>query len=78
MSTRRKVLLLFLSLLVGTMVGHYLYQFKPLSRFFDDLLTIGFDMKRLDLAFIDMGLYFRLNCNLGTILGGIAGLWIMK
>ena len=78
MSTGRKVLFLFLSIFVGTMAGHYLYQFEPLSRFFDDLMTLGFDMKRLDLVFMDMGLYFHLNCNLGTILGGIAGLWIMK
>jgi len=74
----RKWFFLVLSLLIGTLLGYYLQQFDPLSRFFEDFLSLGFDLKRMDLAFLDIGLSFHLHCNLGTLMGGLLGLWVLR
>ena len=70
--------ILILAIVLGTMLGAYLQGFEATGAIFRDVTRAGFDVREIDLIFGTIGfkLFFRLN--LGSLLGGLFGLWIIR
>lgn len=66
------------SLVLGSLLGVYLQRFSLTEPYFRDILSTGFNVSDVNLAFADFGFRFSLRCNLGTILGGVVGLWAAR
>ena len=76
--TATKWSIIFLSIALGTLLGVYLQGFEATKSVFRDVTRAGFDMREIDLVFGSLGfkLFFRLN--LGSLIGGLFGLWIIR
>ena len=66
------------SLLIGTLFGGDLQRFALTAPFFKDILSTGFTLTDVQLGFADLGLKFYLRWNLGTIIGGVVGIWAAR
>ena len=75
--TGKKWLILVIALIIGTLSGMYLERFPILKPYFGKFFSPGFDIADLDLAFADFSMKFYFHCNLGTLIGGILGIWII-
>lgn len=69
--------LVVLLVFFGTAVGVFLQRFGGLDTLFRDFARAGFDLREVDLVFVQFGLSFFLRINLGTLLGGVVGLWLV-
>lgn len=67
-----------LLVLLGTFLGVYLQRFGVTAPFFRDVVRSGFDLRDVDLVFMQFGLSFHLRLNLGSLLGGLVSLWILR
>ncbi|QTX33275.1 hypothetical protein KAR29_05150 [Aminithiophilus ramosus] len=67
-----------LLVLLGTFLGVYLQRFDVTAPFFRDVIRSGFDLRDVDLVFMQFGLSFHLRLNLGSLLGGLVSLWILR
>ncbi len=67
-----------LLVLLGTLLGVYLQRFEATAPFFRDVVHSGFSLRDVDLVFMRFGLSFYLRLNLGSLLGGLASLWILR
>lgn len=70
--------ILVLAILLGTMLGVYLQGVDATRPLFRDVTRAGFDFHEIDLIFGTVGLKFFLRLNLGSLLGGLFGLWIIR
>jgi len=70
--------LIFLCLVLGTWFGVFMQQFVPAAKFFANVVDFAVDIKQIDLVMIKFGFYFAMKLNLGTLLGGFAGIWIVR
>lgn len=75
--TGKKWWLLFLLIITGTLAGFYLQEFQFTSSIFRDFVSLGVNIEKIDIGFIDTGFRLNFQCNLGTVLGAITGLWII-
>ncbi len=66
------------SLIIGTISGLYLQRFALTEPFFRDILSTGFSLTDVHLGFVDFGLKVWLRWNLGTIIGGVVGIWVAR
>ena len=66
------------SLVLGSLLGVYLQRFALTEPYFRDILSTGFNVPEVNLAFADFGFRFSLRCNLGTLIGGVFGLWAAR
>jgi hypothetical protein len=67
-----------LLLLLGTLLGVYLQRFGATGPFFRDIVHTGFDLGEVDLVFIRFGLSLFVRLNLGSLLGALVGLWVLR
>ncbi|HOI80692.1 MAG: hypothetical protein WCS47_05725 [Thermovirgaceae bacterium] len=70
--------ILLLCVILGGFIGVYLQRFPLTERFFRDIIDIGFDLKSLDLIVVDFGLRLYVRMNLGTFLGGVTGVLMIR
>jgi hypothetical protein len=70
--------ILILAILLGTMLGAYLQGFDATRPLFRDVSRAGFDIHEIDLIFGTVGFKLFLRLNLGSLLGGLFGLWIIR
>ncbi len=70
--------ILVLAILLGTMLGVYLQGVDATRPLFRDVTRAGFDLHEIDLIFGTVGLKLFLRLNLGSLLGGLFGLWIIR
>jgi len=70
--------IIFLCLLLGTWCGMFFQHIAATSLLFANFVDTGFNIKEIDLAMLKFGLLFSLKLNLGTIIGGVVGLWIAR
>jgi hypothetical protein len=67
-----------LCIIFGAIVGVFLQGFPVTERFFRNIIDVGFDMKNINLVVIDFGFRLYVRANLGTLLGGILGVWVIR
>lgn len=70
--------LLFLCLILGTWFGIFMQQFVPMAKFFANVIDFTIDIKQIDLVMLKFGFSFAMKLNLGTLLGGFAGVWAAR
>ena len=70
--------LVFLCLVLGTWFGVFMQQFAPVAKFFANVVDFSVDIKQIDLVMLKFGFDFAMKLNLGTLLGGFAGVWIVR
>lgn len=70
--------ILILAIALGTMLGAYLQGFDATASIFRDVTRAGFDIHEIDLIFAKLGFKFFFRLNLGSLLGGLFGLWIIR
>ena len=69
---------LLICIILGGFIGVYLQRFPVTERYFRNIIDIGFDLRNVDLIIVHFGLRVFLRLNLGTILGGIAGVLMIR
>ncbi|HON34317.1 MAG TPA: hypothetical protein PL052_05455 [Synergistales bacterium] len=69
---------LILCLILGSFLGVFLQGFPATGRLFRNIIDFGLDMRNLDLVIIDLGFRFYIHANLGTLIGGILGILVMR
>lgn len=70
--------ILVLAIALGTMLGAYLQGFEATASVFRDVTRAGFDIREVDLIFGTFGFKFFFRLNLGSLLGGLFGLWVIR
>lgn len=70
--------LMLLCLIFGTWFGLFLQQFHQTAELFSNVVDFAIDIKRIDLVMLSFGFHFAIKLNLGTLLGGLLGLWIAR
>lgn len=68
----------FICLVMGTWFGLFMQRFGVTSAVFANFVDFTIDIRQVDLAMLRLGLLFSLRLNVGTIIGGIAGLIIAR
>lgn len=71
-------LIIFVSLVLGTGLGIFFQQFSVTRQLFQNFIDIKFNITEIKLIFINFGLLFGIKINLGTIFGGIAGVFLAR
>ncbi len=66
------------SLIIGTLTGFYLQRFALTAPYFKDILSTGFDLADVHLGFVDFGVKLWFRWNLGTLIGGVVGIWAAR
>jgi hypothetical protein len=69
---------LILAIILGTMLGAYMQGFQATESLFRDVTRTGFDLQEMDLIFGTIGFKLFLRLNLGSLLGGLFGLWVIR
>lgn len=70
--------ILVLCIILGGFIGVYLQSFPLTGNYFRDILNIGFDIGNVDLLFVSFGFKIFLRFNLGTFIGGIIGVLLVR
>jgi hypothetical protein len=70
--------MLVVAIVIGTLIGFYLQRFVPTAPYFRNIVSVGFNFQDFNLLVVDFGLKFYLHVNLGTLIGGIVGLWLAR
>lgn len=74
----RVCFVILISLLLGTAIGIFFQQFAVTEPLFKNFVDFSFSIKEINLLFIRFGLLFGIKINLGTIFGGIIGIFATK
>ena len=56
----------------------FLQRFQATERLFRNIIDVGFDMRNLDLIFIDLGFRLYIRANLGSLIGGTFGVLVVR
>ncbi|GAB6280780.1 MAG: hypothetical protein STSR0007_08820 [Thermovirga sp.] len=70
--------ILVLCIILGGFIGVYLQKFHLTEGYFRDILDIGFDIGDVDLLFVRFGFSLFLRFNLGTFIGGVIGVMMIR
>ena len=70
--------ILLLCVILGGVIGVYLQRFPLTERFFRDIIDIGFDLKSLDLIVVDLGIRLYVRMYLGSFLGWVRGVLMIR
>ncbi|NLV81889.1 MAG: hypothetical protein GXZ18_02625 [Synergistaceae bacterium] len=77
-STTLRCLIIFLCLVLGTWVGIFLQQYSSTAPLFTNIVDFVIDINKIDLLMIKIGFLFAVKLNLGTVIGGIIGIWAIR
>lgn len=70
---------LFLACIVfGTFMGIFFQRFGVTAPLFQDIVNFTVSVDRIDLLALNFGFHVGLRMNLGTLFGGIAGIWAAR
>lgn len=69
---------LFFCLVLGTWLGVFLQRFDATSAIFTNFVNCNIDIRQVDLIVLRFGFSFAMKLNLGTIIGGVFGAWVMR
>ncbi|HOR53660.1 MAG TPA: hypothetical protein PLM30_00400 [Synergistales bacterium] len=67
-----------LCVILGSFLGVFLQGFTATERLFRNIIDVGFNMKNLDLIVIDLGFRLYIRANLGSLIGGIFGVLVLR
>ncbi|HPC76233.1 MAG: hypothetical protein WBJ42_05485 [Thermovirgaceae bacterium] len=67
-----------LCVILGSILGVFLQRFQATERLFRNIIDVGFDMRNLDLIFIDLGFRLYIRANLGSLIGGTFGVLVVR
>ncbi len=71
--------LLFLACIVlGTFLGIFFQHFDVTAPLFRDIVNFTLGVDEIDLLAVKFGFHLGLRMNLGTLFGGIAGIWMAR
>ncbi|MDR1885088.1 MAG: hypothetical protein LBQ56_02350 [Synergistaceae bacterium] len=71
--------LLFVAcVILGTFIGIFFQHFSTTAPLFRDIVDFNVGVSDVDLLAARFGFHFGLRMNLGTFLGGAAGLFLVK
>ena len=71
--------LLFLACVVlGTFMGIFFQHFGVTAPLFRDIVNFTVGVEQIDLLAVNFGFHLGLRMNLGTLFGGIAGIWVAR
>lgn len=68
----------FLCLVMGTWFGLFMQRFGVTSAIFSNFVDFTIDISQVDIGMLKLGFLFALRLNAGTIIGGIAGMFIAR
>lgn len=77
-STTLRYFIIFLCLVFGTWFGIFLQQYQATSALFANIIDFAIDINKIDLVMIKFGFLFSVKLNLGTVIGGIVGIWAAR
>lgn len=69
---------IFLCLILGTWCGFYLQRFSATASIFANVVDFTIDVKEINFVMFKIAFLFALKLNLGTLLGGIVGIWTVR
>ena len=70
---------IFLACVVlGTFMGLFFQHVSTTAPLFRDVVRWGWNVDRVDFLALEFGFHFALRLNLGTLLGGVVGLWVAR
>ncbi|MDR3331408.1 MAG: hypothetical protein LBT08_02155 [Synergistaceae bacterium] len=64
--------------ILGTFIGIFLQGFAATASIFRDVVSFGAGLGKVDLLALWFGFDFGFRMNLGTFLGGVAGLFLVR
>lgn len=71
--------LLFLACVVlGTFMGIFFQHFSVTAPLFRDIVNFTVGVEQIDLLAVNFGFHLGLRMNLGTLFGGIVGVWVAR
>ncbi|MCE5201913.1 MAG: hypothetical protein LLF78_05325 [Synergistaceae bacterium] len=70
--------LLFLCIILGTWLGIFLQRFAIIAPVFVNFADFAIDVRQIDIVILKFGFNFALKLNLGTLIGGIIGIWGLR
>lgn len=71
-------LVFFVCLFLGTLLGVFLQRFQATGELFRDVGNLSAAVERVDLLIVHAGFYVGFRVNLGTLLGGLMGIWAAR
>lgn len=77
-SNSLKFVIILIGLIFGTWVGVLLQQFPATATLFKNIVDFTIDIKKVDLLMIKFGFLFSVKLNLGTVIGGVIGIWAAR
>ena len=63
---------------LGTFLGIFFQQFTTTAPLFRDVVRWSWRVEQVDFLALQFGFHFALRLNLGSLLGGVAGLWAIR
>lgn len=70
--------LILLCMILGTWLGIFLQRFDAIAFLFTNVVDFAIDIRQIDLVMLRFGLLFALKLNLGTLLGGLLGVFFAR
>lgn len=77
-SSAKRVFIVLLCLLLGTWLGVFFQHFDSTARLFKNIADLYFNFKELNIILFRFSFSFGIKLNLGTIIGGIVGIWFLR
>lgn len=65
-------------MVMGTWFGLLMQRFDVTSTIFSNFVDFTIDVNQIDVGMLKLGFLFALRLNAGTIIGGIAGIFIAR
>lgn len=70
--------LIVLCMVMGTWLGIFLQHFQATSFLFGNIVDFSVDIRQIDLVMFRFGFFFALKLNLGTLCGGLLGVYLAR
>lgn len=70
--------LLFFCLIIGTWFGIFMHRFPATALLFTNVVDFTIDIREIDLIMLRFGLLLAVKLNLGTLIGGVVGVWAAR
>lgn len=65
-------------IVLGTFMGIFFQHFAVTAPLFRDIVSFNVNIGQIDLLAVKFGFQFGMRLNLGTLFGGIIGLWVAR
>ena len=70
--------IIVLCLLLGTWFGIFMQRFPATAQLFTNVVDFSVDIREIDIIMVRFGFLFAMKLNLGTLIGGIVGIWAAR